>query len=640
MVWTQNRVRSRLSLRRHRPTLEQLDERCLLSTGAGTSLPHAAASHAHAAALRVHIPAGHPLHDQAISRSTTVKVTTVHTAQPATTVERPAGTLLTATPTAFDPIVGAAAARQQYGVDGTGMTVAVIDTGVDYNNPALGGGFGPSAKVIAGYDFATNTPDPLATDSQHGTAVAGLIGSDDPNDLGVAPGVKIVALRVTGSDNTASLSSIASALQWVINNHSQYNITVVNMSLSDGGNYAHNWFAQDGGAGEQITNLIGQLQTLNIPVVSATGNSFTGQQGEGFTAIVAGVISVTATDITGNQLLPDAQRLGAATGMGTMTDLAAPGEGMVAPTGDSGYSGVEGTSFATPLVTGAVVLLQQIYHARFGTLPTVNQVTQWLEQGSDPIYDPVTGLTIGRLDIPTAAGLIPSATSSPAPTAASAPVTVSIPALQTTPGFTSTWTATPVSYVPASSTPPASTATTPSSTPPASTATTPSSTPSAASTAATTASTPPASTATTTASTPPASTATTTASTPPASTATTASTSSTGPAVVSQAAPAPANSGLSPNVQVFVNGQQVNSLSTSQSNMLPSLPQNNFASLLAAMSAWAEGTGSGQATSTSVSQVSIWNAASQASDLSPAGLVYPTGSLAVKMATPRGPVRR
>ena len=520
----------------------------------------------------------------------------MHTAQPATTVERPAGTLLTGTPTAFDPIVGAAAARQTYGVDGTGMTVAVIDTGVDYNNPALGGGFGPGAKVIAGYDFATNTPDPLATDSQHGTAVAGLIGSDDPNNLGVAPGVKIVALRVTGSDNTASLSSIASALQWVINNHSQYNITVVNMSLSDGGNYAHNWFAQDGGAGEQITNLIGQLQTLNIPVVSATGNSFTGQQGEGFTAIVAGVISVTATD-TSDHLLPDAQRLGAVTGMGTMTDLAAPGEGIVAPTGDSGYSGVEGTSFATPLVTGAVVLLQQIYQARFGTLPTVNQVTQWLEQGSDPIYDPVTGLTIGRLDIPKAAGLIPPVTSSPVPPAAPAPATISIPALQTTPGITGTVTATPVSYVPASSTT-ASTTTT------ASTATTPTSTP-------------------------PANMATTATSTPPA-----------GLAVVSQAAPAPANSGLSPNVQVFVNGQQVNSLNASQTNMLPSLPQNNFASLLAAMSAWAEETGSGQATSTSVSRVRIWNAASQASDLSPAGLVYPTGSLAVKMATPRSPVRR
>ena len=75
------------------------------------------------------------------------------------------------------------------------MTVAVIDTGVDYKNPALGGAFGPGAKVIAGYNFATNTPDPMATTSQHGTAVAGLIGSERPNNLGVAPGVNIVALR-------------------------------------------------------------------------------------------------------------------------------------------------------------------------------------------------------------------------------------------------------------------------------------------------------------------------------------------------------------------------------------------------------------------------------------------------------------
>ncbi|MBV8126529.1 MAG: S8 family serine peptidase [Planctomycetaceae bacterium] len=580
MVWTQNRIRSRPSLRRYRPSLEELDERCLLSTGAGLSLLHSAASHPYyAAALRAHIPARQPLHDREISRSTTIKVNTVHTTQPATLLERPAGTLLTGTPTAFDPIVGAAAARQEYDVDGTGMTAAVIDTGVDYNNPALGGGFGPGAKVMAGYDFATNTPDPMATNSQHGTAVAGLIGSDDPNNLGVAPGVNIVALRVTDSNNTASLSSIASALQWVINNHSQYNITVVNMSLSDGGNYAQNWFAQDGGVGEQITNLVGQLQAMNIPVVSATGNSFTGQQGEGFTAIVAGVISVTATDSSGDQLLPDAQRLGPVTGMGTMTDLAAPGAGMVAPTGDSGYSSVEGTSFATPLVTGAVVLLQQIYQARFGTLPTVNQVTQWLEQGSDPIYDPVTGLTIGRLDIPHAAALIPSATSSPAPAIASAPVTVSIPAVQTTPGTTGTMTATPVSYVPASSTP--------------------------------------------------AGTATTSTSTP-----------STGPAVDSQATPAPSNFGLTPNVLVFVNGEQVNSLNASQSSILPSLPQDNFASLLEAMSAWAAGTGSGQAASASLSQVSIWNAASQGSDLSPAGLLHPAGSLATTWKAERPRVRR
>ena len=91
----------------------------------------------------------------------------------------------------------------------------------------------------------------MATTSQHGTAIAGLIGSDAPTDLGVAPGVNIVALRVTDSTNTASLTSIANALQWVINNHSEYNITSVNMSLSDGGNYAQNWFADDGGDGQR-----------------------------------------------------------------------------------------------------------------------------------------------------------------------------------------------------------------------------------------------------------------------------------------------------------------------------------------------------------------------------------------------------
>ena len=78
-------------------------------------------------------------------------------------LERPAGAIETGATTAYDPIIGAAAVRSTYNVDGTGMTVAVIDTGVDYNNPALGGGFGPNDKVIAGYDFADNTANPMAT---------------------------------------------------------------------------------------------------------------------------------------------------------------------------------------------------------------------------------------------------------------------------------------------------------------------------------------------------------------------------------------------------------------------------------------------------------------------------------------------
>ncbi len=401
MRWISNLTRP--AKRRRRLELESLDDRCLLSTVAGPRPidHHALARSRHVAAAIHHAEIRHHAHPNAIKVVTT----------PANPVERPAGALVTGPTAAYDPIIQAASTRAAYNVNGAGMAVAVIDTGIDYNNPALGSGFGPGDKVIAGYDFADGTANPIATASQHGTATAGLIGSNNPSDLGVAPGVNLVALRVTNNANTASLANIASALEWVIANHAQYNITAVNMSLSDGGNYAQNWFASDGGQGQQITSLIGQLTGMNIPVVVATGNSFNGQQGEGFAAIVAGTISVTATDLSGN-LLPDAQRLGSTYGGASATTIAAPGQGITAPTGNNGSSQVSGTSFATSLVTGGVVLLQDIYQQRFGTLPTVAQLKGWLQEGATPIHDPVTGITIGEMNLANSAALIPPA---PAP---------------------------------------------------------------------------------------------------------------------------------------------------------------------------------------------------------------------------------
>jgi type VI secretion system secreted protein VgrG len=541
------------------------------------------------------------LHDHRIVKSVSLRSNHVQSTLPTAAPERPAGSIVTGAPTVFDPIVGAAAARAGYGVDGTGMTVAVIDTGVDYNNPALGGAFGPGAKVIAGYNFASNSPDPMATSSQHGTAVAGLIGSQDPNHLGVAPGVNIVALRVVGDNNSADLSNVARALQWVIDNHAQYNITVVNMSLSDGGNYAHNWFANDGGTGQQITDLIGQLRGLNIPVVAATGNSFTGAQGEGFTAVVGGVLSVTATDTT-DHLLPDAQRLGSAIGMGTMTDLAAPGKGMIAPSGDNGLATVEGTSFATPLVTGAVVLLQQIYKTRFGVLPTVDQLTGWLELGGDPIHDTVTGITISRLDIPKAASLIPSPTVTPpvaTPPASQPPVSVASTGTWTT----STATTVPVSYVPAISASPVPAATSapapvaalaPAPTPPAP-APTPAPVPVPA---------------------------------PVASAPMPAPSAPVAQEQLSNALPEPLQT------QVFVDGKPLSPLSSSQPSMLPSLNQSGFDALVKAMSAWASQANGSAAAAGSVSQVRIWTAASEVAGGIATGTAYPTGRLAVHLGRP------
>jgi subtilisin family serine protease len=571
----------------------------LLSTSAGAALHHSLVPH-HVASVHPRSAIATVPHRHGSARFPSVGVSAVQSAQPSARPERPAGTVATGVPTPFDPIVGAAAARSLYGVNGTGMTVAVIDTGVDYKNPALGGAFGPGAKVIAGYNFATNTPDPMATTSQHGTAVSGLIGSSDPNHLGVAPGVNLVALKVVGDNNTADLSNIARALQWVIDNHSQYHITVVNMSLSDGGNYAHNWFAQDGGVGQQITDLIGQLKSLSIPVVAATGNSFQGQQGEGFTSIVGGVISVTATD-TSDHLLPAAQRLGSTIGMGTATDLAAPGAGFVAPSGDNQLANVDGTSFATPLVTGSVVLLQQIYQSRFGTLPTVDQVTGWLEHGSDPIYDPVTGITIGRLDIPKAASLIPGAstgsTNATAPGSAGNSVSLS----QSGTWSANTTTLTPVSYVPPA--------------PPQASAPPPAAVPSPVPTPSPTPTPPPATAAQVLVNTPPAA--------PVQSTPRTSST------------PAPTVASTPPEVQVFVNGKPLSSLSPTQPSPTTSLSQSRFDSLVKAMSAWAMSSSDHQSGPDSTSQVRIWNAPTQVAGGIATGTAYPAGHLAIRMTRGR-----
>ena len=154
-------------------------------------------------------------------------------------------------------------------------------------------------------------------------------------------------------------------------------------------------------------SLIGQLKALNIPVVAATGNSFNGQQGEGFTSIVDGVISVTATD-TSDHLLPDAQRLGSTVGMGTAPTWPPRATGFVAPSGDNQLLGRRrdqlrhppGQRLGRAAPADLPAAVRHLAHRRPGDA--------WLEQGADPIHDPVTGITIGRLDIPKAASLIPS----------------------------------------------------------------------------------------------------------------------------------------------------------------------------------------------------------------------------------------
>jgi subtilisin family serine protease len=109
------------------------------------------------------------------------------------------------------------------GIDGNDVIVAVVDSGIDYNHPALGGGFGPGFKVEAGWDFVGNEydvenpsvfyPGPDPKDCMgHGTHVAGIIASGNKDLPGVAPNARLRAYKVFGCSDGVTEDIIGQAI--------------------------------------------------------------------------------------------------------------------------------------------------------------------------------------------------------------------------------------------------------------------------------------------------------------------------------------------------------------------------------------------------------------------------------------------
>jgi hypothetical protein len=231
-------------------------------------------------------------------------------------------------------------------ITGTGVTVAVMDTGVDYNHPALGGGFGAGKKVKAGYDFVDNDGDPMDTFG-HGTNTTGIIAANeftiDGNTYrGVAPSASIVALRIAAGGEPVTDATIERALQWIEQNRVTHNISVVNFSFGAGRHTSPL-------SNATVSDEFKRLADAGVIFTSPSGND--GGTGINWPAADPSVVSVGSVG-TGDAISGFTQR-------GGLLDLLAPGEGVGTTNRGGGFGLVTLTSFSSPIAAGAAALIKQ-----------------------------------------------------------------------------------------------------------------------------------------------------------------------------------------------------------------------------------------------------------------------------------------
>ncbi|MGC9089991.1 MAG: S8 family serine peptidase [Caldisericia bacterium] len=145
-------------------------------------------------------------------------------------------------------------------VTGKGMLIGIIDTGIDYKHPDLGGGIGKEFKVKGGYDFANNDSDPMDPPEQgHGTAVAG-IAAGNGIVKGVAPDANLMAYKVfPDGEGGASDADIIAAIDQALKD----GCTSVNLSLGSPGGKSE---------GDPETDAMNNAVNLGLIVVAAAGN--------------------------------------------------------------------------------------------------------------------------------------------------------------------------------------------------------------------------------------------------------------------------------------------------------------------------------------------------------------------------------
>jgi len=229
--------------------------------------------------------------------------------------------------------------------DGSGVTVAVVDSGVDHKHAQLAG------KVLAGTDFLDKGTG--RTDcAGHGTEVASIVAArkvDNVGFRGLAPGVEILPVRIsekrelvdgTATGETVSAADFAESIDWAVD----HGADIINLSVV---------LYRDDPA---VRKAVDRAVEANVVVVAAVGNQYEKGNPRPYPAAYDGVFGVGAIEADGSRL-PQSQ-------MGAYVDIVAPGGDVTAAATGGGQIGdLSGTSYATPFVAATAALLRQYYPA-------------------------------------------------------------------------------------------------------------------------------------------------------------------------------------------------------------------------------------------------------------------------------------
>jgi subtilisin family serine protease len=220
---------------------------------------------------------------------------------------------------------------------GTGVKVAVIDTGIDKSHPDLIDSIAGGVNFVQAGRGPRATVDPAAwnDDNGHGTHVSGTVAASDNTIgvVGVAPQARLYGVKALNSAGSGYVSDIISGIEWSVGNSMQ----VISMSLT---------LTSDVQA---LHDAVDTANNAGVVVVAASGNSGDGNAATnnvGYPGKYTSAIAVSATD--------NSDRIATFSSDGAEVEIAAPGVNIYSTARGGSYSTMSGTSMATPHVAGVI----------------------------------------------------------------------------------------------------------------------------------------------------------------------------------------------------------------------------------------------------------------------------------------------